>query len=94
MRNPRLFTDQPLTPGDRVLLRGKVAQHLRALEASDAAARCTLSSRRAARNGGTGCARLVAAAEGDATAAALPCVPTNGAGEAEAAARALGTRRC
>ena len=73
---------------------GKVAQHLRALEASDAAARCTLSSRRAARNGGAGCARLVAAAEGDATAAALPCVPTNGAGEAEAAARALGTRRC
>ena len=28
MRNPRLFTDQPLTPGDRVILVGNVAQHL------------------------------------------------------------------
>ena len=28
MRNPRLFTDQPLTPGDRVVLKGNVAQHL------------------------------------------------------------------
>ena len=28
MRNPRLFTDQPLTPGDRVVLKGTVAQHL------------------------------------------------------------------
>ena len=28
MRNPRLFTDQPLTPGDQVVLRGNVAQHL------------------------------------------------------------------
>ena len=28
MRNPRLFTDQPLTPGDRVVLEGAVAQHL------------------------------------------------------------------
>ena len=28
MRNPRLFTDQPLTPGDQVVLKGKVAQHL------------------------------------------------------------------
>ena len=28
MRNPRLFSDQPLTPGDRVVLEGKVAQHL------------------------------------------------------------------
>ena len=34
MRNPRLFTDQPLTPGDRVVLKGSVAQHLgRALRA-------------------------------------------------------------
>ena len=28
MRNPRLFTDQPLTPGDQVVLKGNVAQHL------------------------------------------------------------------
>ena len=28
MRNPRLFTDQPLTPGDRAVLKGNVAQHL------------------------------------------------------------------
>ena len=28
MRNPRLFTDQPLTPGDQVVLEGTVAQHL------------------------------------------------------------------
>ena len=28
MRNPRLFTDQSLTPGDRVVLEGAVAQHL------------------------------------------------------------------
>ena len=28
MRNPRLFTDKPLTTGDRVILEGKVAQHL------------------------------------------------------------------
>ena len=28
MRNPRLFTDQPLTAGDRVVLKGNVAQHL------------------------------------------------------------------
>ena len=28
MRNPRLFTDQPLTPGDKVVLEGNVAQHL------------------------------------------------------------------
>ena len=28
MRNPRLFTDQPLTPGDRLVLKGNVAQHL------------------------------------------------------------------
>ena len=28
MRNPRLFTDQPLTPGDQVILKGNVAQHL------------------------------------------------------------------
>ena len=28
MRNPRLFTDQPLTPGDQVVLKGTVAQHL------------------------------------------------------------------
>ena len=28
MRNPRLFTDQPLTPGDQVALKGNVAQHL------------------------------------------------------------------
>ena len=28
MRNPRLFTDQPLTPGDQVVLKGNVAQHV------------------------------------------------------------------
>ena len=28
MRNPRLFTDQPLTPGDQVVLKGNAAQHL------------------------------------------------------------------
>ena len=28
MRNPRLFTDQPLTPGDRVVLKNNLAQHL------------------------------------------------------------------
>ena len=28
MRNPRLFTDQSLTAGDRVVLKGNVAQHL------------------------------------------------------------------
>jgi 16S rRNA (uracil1498-N3)-methyltransferase len=28
VRNPRLFTDQPLTPGDQVVLKGNVAQHL------------------------------------------------------------------
>ena len=28
MRNPRLFTDQSLTPGDQVVLKGDVAQHL------------------------------------------------------------------
>ena len=28
MRNPRLFTVQPLTPGDQVVLKGNVAQHL------------------------------------------------------------------
>ena len=28
MRNPRLFTDQPLTPGNQVVLKGNVAQHL------------------------------------------------------------------
>ena len=28
MRNPRLFTDQPLTPGDQVVLEGTVAQRL------------------------------------------------------------------
>ena len=28
MRNPRLFTDQPLTPGDRLVLKGNVSQHL------------------------------------------------------------------
>ena len=28
MRNPRLFTDQSLTPGDQVVLEGAVAQHL------------------------------------------------------------------
>ena len=28
MRNPRLFTDQPLTPGDQVVLKGNIAQHL------------------------------------------------------------------
>ena len=28
MRNPRLFTDEPLTPGDQVVLKGNVAQHL------------------------------------------------------------------
>ena len=28
MRYPRLFTDQPLTPGDQVVLKGNVAQHL------------------------------------------------------------------
>ena len=28
MRNPRLFTDQPLTPGSQVLLKRNVAQHL------------------------------------------------------------------
>lgn len=28
MRNPRLFTDQSLTAGDRVVLKGSVAQHL------------------------------------------------------------------
>ena len=28
MRNPRLFTDQPLTPGDQVVLKDNVAQHL------------------------------------------------------------------
>ena len=28
MRYPRLFTDQPLTPGGQVVLKGKVAQHL------------------------------------------------------------------
>ncbi len=28
MRNPRLFTDQPLTPGDQVVLKGNVARHL------------------------------------------------------------------
>ena len=28
MRNSRLFTDQPLTPGDKVVLKGNVAQHL------------------------------------------------------------------
>jgi 16S rRNA (uracil1498-N3)-methyltransferase len=28
VRNPRLFTDQPLTPGDQVVLEGAVAQHL------------------------------------------------------------------
>ena len=34
MRNPRLFTDQPLTPGNQVVLKGNVAQHLsRALRA-------------------------------------------------------------
>ena len=28
MRNPRLFSDQPLTPGNQVVLKGNVAQHL------------------------------------------------------------------
>ena len=28
MRKPRLFTDQPLTPGDQVVLEGTVARHL------------------------------------------------------------------
>ena len=28
MRSPRLFTDQPLTPGDQVVLEGTVARHL------------------------------------------------------------------
>lgn len=28
MRTPRLFTDQPLTPGDQVVLEGTVARHL------------------------------------------------------------------
>ena len=28
MRNPRLFTDQSLTPGDQVVLEGAIAQHL------------------------------------------------------------------
>ena len=28
MRNPRLFTDQPLTPGNQVVLKDNVAQHL------------------------------------------------------------------
>ena len=28
MRNPRLFTDQPLKPGNQVVLKGNVAQHL------------------------------------------------------------------
>ncbi len=28
MRNPRLFTDHPLTPGDRVVLKDTAAQHL------------------------------------------------------------------
>ena len=28
MRNPRLFTDQPLTPGNQLALKGNVAQHL------------------------------------------------------------------
>ena len=28
MRNPRLFSDQPLTPGNQVVLQGNVAQHL------------------------------------------------------------------
>ena len=28
MRNPRLFTDQPLIPGEQVVLKGSVAQHL------------------------------------------------------------------
>ena len=28
MRNPRLFTDQSLTPGDQVVLKGNIAQHL------------------------------------------------------------------
>jgi len=28
VRNPRLFTDQSLTPGDQVVLKGNIAQHL------------------------------------------------------------------
>ena len=69
-----------------------LATHLAQLEARDAAARCTLSTKRAAKKGGTGCARLVAAAA-DAP-AHLPCVAASSSGHARVAASALGTNIC
>ena len=69
-----------------------LATHLAQLEARDAAARCTLSTKRAARKGGTGCARLVAAAA-DAP-AHLPCVAASSSGHTRVAASALGTNIC
>ena len=51
MRNPRLFTDQPLTPGDQVVLKGNVAQHLgRVLRsAQETISRCSMAMVRSSR---------------------------------------------
>ena len=69
----------------------RVVSHLAMLEARDAAARCTISSKRAARSGGTGCAKLVAAAEG--FTGELPCVINEHQG-VESQTQSLGARLC